>query len=199
MYLAARIQTMPKIVIFGSGKGSNARRLLEYFKEHPFIQVAALVSNKPRRGFLDISYDYRINLEIVKGPELSDPKWIAHLRLMYRPDLLVLAGYLKQIPPALIEAFPGKIINLHPALLPDFGGKGMYGHHVHEAVLASGVSRTGITIHKVDEEYDRGEILFQAECEVLPGDTVETLSARIHALEHAHLPHVVEKLLADGN
>lgn len=190
---------MPKIVIFGSGKGSNARRLLEYFKGHPSIQVAALVSNKPRRGFLDISYDYRINLEIVKGHELNDPKWIAHLRLMYRPDLLVLAGYLQQIPPALIEAFPGKIINLHPALLPDFGGKGMYGHHVHEAVLAAGVSKSGITIHKVDEEYDRGEIIFQAECQVLPGDTVETLSTRIHALEHEHLPLVVEKLLTDGN
>lgn len=190
---------MPKIVIFGSGKGSNARRLLDFFQHHPSIQVAALVSNKPRRGFLDISYDYRINLEIVKGPELSDPKWIAHLRLMYRPDLLVLAGYLQQIPPALIEAFPGKIINLHPALLPDFGGKGMYGHHVHEAVLRSGATQTGITIHKVDEEYDRGEILFQAECPVFPDDTVERLAERIHALEHAHLPVVVEKLLGYGN
>ncbi len=190
---------MPKIVIFGSGKGSNARRLLDFFQNHPGIQVAALVSNKPRRGFLDISYDYRINLEIVKGPELSDPKWIAHLRLMYRPDLLVLAGYLQQIPPALIEAFPGKIINLHPALLPNFGGKGMYGHHVHEAVLNSGASKSGITIHKVDEEYDRGEILFQAECPVLPGDTIESLAERIHSLEHAHLPVVIEKLLGDGH
>jgi phosphoribosylglycinamide formyltransferase-1 len=186
---------MANVVIFGSGKGSNARRLIAFFEGNPQVKITALVSDKPRRGFLDISYDHRINLEIIKGPELADPKWINHLKLMYRPDLVVLAGYMRLIPAEFIQAFPDKIINLHPALLPDFGGKGMYGNHVHQAVIAAGKTETGISIHKVNERYDEGEILFQASCPVLPDDTAETLAARIHTLEHEHLPQVVERLL----
>jgi phosphoribosylglycinamide formyltransferase-1 len=186
---------MQKIVIFGSGKGSNARALIDYFKKTGTAQVVALVSDRPRRGFLDISYDYRINLEIIKGDELSDPKWIAHLKVMYRPDLLVLAGFLKLIPEALIAAFPDPIINLHPSLLPKYGGKGMYGTHVHKAVLDADEVESGITIHVVNEHYDEGAILFQARCEVLQGDTAETLAERIHLLEHMHLPSEVERYL----
>jgi phosphoribosylglycinamide formyltransferase-1 len=186
---------MQKIVIFGSGKGSNARALIDYFKKTGTAQVVALVSDRPRRGFLDISYDYRINLEIIKGDELSDPKWIAHLKVMYRPDLLVLAGFLKLIPEALIAAFPDRIINLHPSLLPKYGGKGMYGTHVHKAVLDADEVESGITIHVVNEHYDEGAILFQARCEVLHGDTAETLAERIHLLEHMHLPSEVERYL----
>jgi phosphoribosylglycinamide formyltransferase-1 len=192
---AASNKHMAKIVVFGSGKGSNARRIIEYFKDSGKVQVAALVSDKPRRGFLDISYDYRINLEIVKGSELSDPKWIAHLKVMYRPDLIVLAGYLKLIPEAFIQAFPGKIINLHPALLPAYGGKGMYGSHVHQAVIEAGDAQSGITIHEVNEHYDEGKIIFQASCDVSLEDTPETLAQRIHQLEHEHLPTQIEKLL----
>lgn len=187
---------MANVIIFGSGKGSNARRLISYFEGNPQVKISALVSDKPRRGFLDISYDHRINLEIIKGPELSDVKWINHLKLMYRPDLIVLAGYMRLIPVEFIQAFPNKIINLHPALLPEFGGKGMYGHHVHEAVIAAGRTETGISIHQVNERYDEGEILFQAKCPVFPDDTVDTLSERIHQLEHEHLPLLVEKLLS---
>ena len=186
---------MQKIVIFGSGKGRNARALIDYFKKTCTAQVVALVSDRPRRGFLDISYDYRINLEIIKGDELSDPKWIAHLKVMYRPDLLVLAGFLKLIPEALIAAFPDRIINLHPSLLPKYGGKGMYGTHVHKAVLDADEVESGITIHVVNEHYDEGAILFQARCEVLQGDTAETLAERIHLLEHMHLPSEVERYL----
>ena len=189
---------MANVVIFGSGKGSNARRLIAFFEGNPQVKISALVSDKPRRGFLDISYDHRINLEIIKGPELADPKWINHLKLMYRPDLIVLAGYMRLIPAEFIQAFPDKIINLHPALLPDFGGKGMYGNHVHQAVIAAGKTETGISIHKVNERYDEGEILFQASCPVLPDDTAETLAARIHTLEHEHLPQVVERLLTNN-
>ena len=185
-------------MIFGSGKGSNARRLIAFFEGNPQVKITALVSDKPRRGFLDISYDHRINLEIIKGPELADPKWINHLKLMYRPDLVVLAGYMRLIPAEFIQAFPDKIINLHPALLPDFGGKGMYGNHVHQAVIAAGKTETGISIHKVNERYDEGEMLFQATCPVLPNDTAETLAARIHTLEHEHLPQVVERLLTNN-
>ncbi len=189
---------MANVVIFGSGKGSNARRLIAFFEGNPQVKITALVSDKPRRGFLDISYDHRINLEIIKGPELADPKWINHLKLMYRPDLIVLAGYMRLIPAEFIQAFPDKIINLHPALLPDFGGKGMYGNHVHQAVIAAGKTETGISIHKVNERYDEGEMLFQATCPVLPNDTAETLAARIHTLEHEHLPQVVERLLTNN-
>jgi phosphoribosylglycinamide formyltransferase-1 len=186
---------MAKIVIFGSGKGSNARRIIEYFKDSKKVQVAALVSNKPRRGFLDISYDHRINLEIVKGSELADPKWIAHLKVMYRPDLIVLAGYLKLIPQEFIQAFEGKIINLHPALLPAYGGKGMYGNNVHQAVLEAGETQSGITIHEVNERYDEGKIIFQANCPVFPDDTIETLAERIHQLEHQHLPEQIDQMI----
>jgi len=186
---------MQKIVIFGSGKGSNARAIIDYFQHHTSVQVVALVSDKPRRGFLDISYDYRINLEIIKGEELSDPKWIAHLKLMYRPDVIVLAGFLKLIPTELIAAFPNRIINLHPSLLPKYGGKGMYGLHVHKAVIDAGESESGISIHIVNEHYDEGAILFQAHCEVNVGDTPENLAERIHKLEHLHLPQEVERFM----
>ena len=192
---AASYKHMAKIVILGSGKGSNARRIIEFFKDSNRVQVAALVSNKPRRGFLDISYDYRINLEIIKGAELADPKWIAHLKVMYRPDLIVLAGFLQLIPAEFLQAFEGKIINLHPALLPAYGGKGMYGSHVHQAVLAAGETESGITIHEVNENYDEGKIIFQAPCPVFPDDTVESLAERIHQLEHQHLPEQIDLLL----
>jgi phosphoribosylglycinamide formyltransferase-1 len=186
---------MPNLIIFGSGKGSNARRLIAYFKQNTQVKITALVSNKPRRGFIDISYDHRINLEIIKGPELSDAKWINHLKLTYRPDLIVLAGYMQRIPVELIQAFPNKIINIHPSLLPDFGGKGMYGHHVHEAVLASHAKESGISIHIVNEEYDQGKILFQKSCPVNNDDTIESLSLRIQELEYELLPQVIEQFL----
>jgi phosphoribosylglycinamide formyltransferase-1 len=186
---------MASIVIFGSGKGSNARRLLDYFKDSKLIKVSALVSDKPRRGFLDISYDYKINLEIIKGDELSDPKWIAHLKVMYRPDLIVLAGYLKLVPAEFIQAFSGKIVNLHPSLLPKYGGKGMYGHHVHQAVIANAERESGITVHYVNEEYDKGALIFQVSCPVFNDDTERELANRIHKLEHDHFPKVIESLL----
>jgi phosphoribosylglycinamide formyltransferase-1 len=186
---------MPNLIIFGSGKGSNARRLIAYFKQNTQVKITALVSNKPRRGFIDISYDHRINLEIIKGPELSDAKWINHLKLTYRPDLIVLAGYMQRIPVELIQAFPNKIINIHPSLLPDFGGKGMYGHHVHEAVLESHAKESGISIHIVNEEYDQGKILFQKSCPVNNDDTIESLSLRIQELEYELLPQVIEQFL----
>lgn len=184
---------MPNLIIFGSGKGSNARRLITYFKQNTQVKITALVSNKPRRGFLDISYDHRINLEIIKGPELSDAKWINHLKLTYRPDLIVLTGYMQLIPIELIHAFPNKIINIHPSLLPHFGGKGMYGHHVHEAILASHAKESGISIHLVNEEYDKGKILYQKSCQVNDDDTIESLSLRIQELEYELLPQVIEQ------
>jgi phosphoribosylglycinamide formyltransferase-1 len=186
---------MHKVVILGSGKGTNARAIIEFFKSNSNVEVVALVSDRPRRGFLDISYDYRINLEIIKGEELADPKWIAHLKLMYRPDLIVLAGFLKLVPPSFIAAFPNRIINLHPSLLPNYGGKGMYGMRVHQAVIDAKEVQSGITIHLVNEHYDEGELIFQATCDVKQDDTPESLSHRIHLLEHKYLPSEIERFL----
>ena len=186
---------MQKIIIFGSGAGSNARNLIERFKDDAGAEIVALVSDKPRRGFLDISYDYRINLEIIKGHELHDPKWIAHLKVMYRPDLIVLAGFLKLIPQNFIDAFQGRIINLHPSLLPKFGGKGMYGMFVHKAVSEAGVTETGITVHWVNEHYDKGNIIFQAHCSVIPHEAPENIAQKVHELEHRFLPGVINDII----
>jgi len=185
---------MATFIIFGSGKGSNALNLLTKFKDHPKVKIAALVSDKPRRGFLDLSYQFRINLEMIKGPELADSKWINHLKLTYRPDYILLLGFLQKVPAEFLQAFSGKVINLHPALLPAFGGEGMYGAKVHKAVLESGVKQSGITLHVIDEEYDRGEILQQYACDVLPNDDVNSLAERIHSLEHEMIPSFVEQL-----
>jgi len=190
---------MQKLVIFGSGKGSNARRIIEYFKQSLDIEVVALVSNKPRRGFLDISYDFRINLEIIKGDEMSDPKWLARFKMTYRPDLIVLAGFLKKIPSTFIEAFPGKIINLHPSLLPKHGGKGMYGSFVHDAVIAAKEKYSGITIHQVNEMYDEGDILFQEKVPLDTHETSESLAEKIYELEYKHLPLFIERFLKEKN
>jgi len=186
---------MQKIVILGSGKGSNARRIIEYFKQNNDIEVVALVSNKPRRGFLDISYDFRINLEIIKGEELSDAKWLAHFKMVYRPDLIILAGYLKKIPLLFIEKFPGIILNLHPALLPKYGGYGMYGVHVHDAVIAGKEEYSGITIHLVNEQYDAGDILFQKKVMLSKDENSKSLAEKIHILEHNNLPIFIENYL----
>lgn len=186
---------MKHIVIFGSGKGSNAINIIEYFNLHESVAVKALVSDKPRRGFMDISYQYRINLEILSGKELEDENWISKFKVNYKPDLIVLAGFLKLIPTTFIKHFEGKIINLHPALLPNFGGKGMYGMHVHKAVLNAEAKVSGITIHHVNEKYDEGQIIFQSECLVDAHETPDSLALKIHQLEHEHLPQVIEKLL----
>lgn len=190
---------MKNIAIFGSGKGSNAINIIQHFQNHPTIAVKALASDKPRRGFLDISYEYRINLEIIAGDELSDHAWIERFKENYAPDMIVLAGYIKLIPIPFIDAFRGMIINIHPALLPAYGGKGMYGMHVHDAVIRNQEKKSGITIHFVNEKYDDGEIIFQAECAIEPEDTPQTLANKIHQLEYEHFPSTIEKLLIQNH
>ncbi|MFN4122426.1 MAG: phosphoribosylglycinamide formyltransferase [Flavobacteriales bacterium] len=190
---------MKNIAIFGSGKGSNAVNIINHFQNHPSIHVAALASDKPRRGFLDISYEYRINLEIITGDELSDQAWIERFKDNYAPDLIILAGYIRLIPMPFIHAFHGRIINIHPALLPAYGGKGMYGMYVHEAVIRNQENKSGITIHYVNERYDEGEIIFQAECDIEPGDTAQTLANKIHHLEYKYFPTTIEKLLIQNH
>lgn len=185
---------MFRIAIFGSGTGSNARRLIEFFRDSKKIKINVLVSDKPRRGFVDISFEHRINLEIINGSELKDKKWLNHFKLKYRPDLIILAGFLQLIPEEMLTEFPEKIINIHPALLPKYGGKGMFGNHVHAAVIKAGEKESGITIHFVNSRYDEGAVIKQYACPVFPDDTLETLSKRIHELEHKYLPETVSAL-----
>ncbi|MET0464215.1 MAG: phosphoribosylglycinamide formyltransferase [Chitinophagaceae bacterium] len=184
-----------KIAIFASGAGSNAQKIIDHFKGNTNVQIAVIACNKPGAGVLNIAAKEGIPvLMIEKEPFFRGDAYVPFLKEK-GIDLVVLAGFLWKIPNALISAFPHQIINIHPALLPKYGGKGMYGQFVHAAVVAAGEKESGITIHFVDEHYDHGNIIFQATCEVTPADTADTVAAKVHALEHEHFPRVVEEVL----
>ncbi len=186
---------MKRIAIFASGAGSNAEKIIQYFTYHPTIEVVLIVCNKPGAGVITIAKQNNLSVLLIeKEPFFSGNHYIDELK-EYKIDFIILAGFLWKIPSALIRAYPEKILNIHPALLPSYGGKGMYGNFVHEAVIKAGETQTGITIHVVDEIYDNGKIVFAATCPVLPGDTPETLAARIHKLEHQHYPKVIEEYI----
>ena len=186
---------MKNIAIFASGSGTNAENMARYFANNELIKVALVLSNHA-----DVGVHARVNAWGVPSFTFSKEEFAAATPILaklaeYAVDFIVLAGFMSKIPDALLAAFPDQIVNIHPALLPKFGGKGMYGHHVHEAVLAAGESESGITIHYVNAHYDEGKILFQAACPVLTDDTPDTLAQRVHQLEYAHYPRVVEQLL----
>lgn len=184
-----------KIAIFASGAGSNAKKIIAHFLHHPSIEVALIVSNKPDAGVLNIAKEYGLPTIIIEKERFfRGDAYVANL-IEINIDFIVLAGFLWKIPATLITAYPNKIVNIHPALLPKYGGKGMYGQFVHEAVIAAKEKESGITIHLVDEKYDHGHTLFQATCPVLENDTPETLAQKIHQLEHQHFPIQIEKLL----
>jgi formyltetrahydrofolate-dependent phosphoribosylglycinamide formyltransferase len=184
-----------RLAIFASGAGSNAQKIIDYFRQHPAISIALVVSNKPGAGVLAIAEKEAIpTLVIEKDRFYNGDAYLSYLQ-QQGISFIVLAGFLWKIPSQLIKAYPQGIINIHPALLPAHGGQGMYGHRVHEAVIAAGDKESGITIHYVDEIYDHGQIIFQASCPVLPGDTPITLAGKIHRLEHEHFPPVIEQML----
>jgi formyltetrahydrofolate-dependent phosphoribosylglycinamide formyltransferase len=184
---------MTHLAIFASGAGSNAAKILDHLRDHPQLKVSLIVCNKPGAGVIQIAEKEGIKvLMIEKEPFFRGDAYLPQLAAE-GINFIVLAGFLWKIPPALIQAYPGRIINIHPALLPNYGGKGMYGHHVHEAVIANREKESGITIHYVDEHYDHGDVIFQARCPVEESDTPETLAAKIHQLEHRHFPEQVEK------
>ena len=186
---------MQQIAIFASGAGSNTARIIDHFRQHTHIKVALIVCNKPGAGVLDIAAREGIPaLLIEKEPFFRGDAYVKTLREK-QIDLVVLAGFLWKIPAALIHAYPGKIVNIHPALLPKFGGKGMYGRFVHEAVIAASEKETGITIHYVDEHYDHGQPIFQARVLVEKDDTPETIAQKVHWLEYEHFPRVIEEVL----
>lgn len=188
---------MIKLAIFASGSGTNAQALVEHFRQTGSAEPALILCNKPDAYVLERARLLQIpSLLIDKERFRNGDAHLAELKAA-GIELIVLAGFLWKIPQALIEAYPQRIINIHPALLPKYGGKGMYGQHVHQAVIAAGEQESGITIHLVDEEYDHGRHLAQFTCPVLPDDTPDSLAARIHTLEHQHFPEVVEAYLQE--
>lgn len=187
---------MKKIAILASGSGTNAERIIRYFSTHPSIGVDMVLSNRSDAYVIRRAEALQIPTRVFTRQELADPDGIASLLKSRKISLVVLAGFLWLVPPALLDAFPQKIINIHPALLPDYGGKKMYGSRVHQAVIDAGETESGITIHQVDAQYDRGKILFQARCPVVPNDTADILAQRIHQLEYQHFPKVIEQLLS---
>lgn len=186
---------MKKLAIFSSGTGSNAARIIDYFRQHPTIAVSLIVCNNPKAGVLAIAEREGIPVLLVeKEPFFRGSAYVPELQAM-QIDFLVLAGFLWKIPSALVHAFRQRIVNIHPALLPKYGGKGMYGRFVHEAVIGAGERESGITIHYVDELYDHGQAIFQARVIIEPGDTPETLAAKVQHLEHFHFPRVIEEVV----
>ena len=184
---------MQQIAIFASGAGSNAKKIIEYFHGHKGITVSLIVYNKPGAGVVSIAEQADIpTLLIEKEKFFRGNAYIDELKER-GIGFIVLAGFLWKIPDALIKAYPGKIINIHPALLPNYGGKGMYGGFVHEAVITNKEKESGITIHYVDEHYDHGDIIFQARCAIEEGDSPEMLAKKIHLLEHEYYPKIIEE------
>lgn len=182
------------ICLFASGAGSNAEKIIDYFRGHSSIHVSLIVCNNPKAGVISIAKRENIPLLMIEKSLFYKTGYLCQLSA-YNIDLVVLAGFLLKIPGVLLKAYPGKIINLHPALLPAYGGEGMYGSAVHTAVIADGQKESGITIHYVDEEYDHGEIIFQEKCFLDENDSVECLTGKIRLLEHKNFAPTIEKLL----
>ncbi len=185
---------MKKIAILASGEGTNAERIIRYFLEKRTAEVALVIVNKAQAGVLKRAERLSVPSLILTAQDFADGKALEILH-QYHIDFIVLAGFLLKVPDAILHDYPNKIVNIHPALLPKFGGKGMYGNRVHEAVIAAAEKESGITIHFINGHYDEGDTIFQATCPVMPDDTPETLAARVHALEYEHFPQVIEKIL----
>ncbi len=186
---------MTRVAILASGSGTNAQRLMEHFRSHAHAEVVLVGCDQPKARVLQRAWDAGVPSYLFNGAQLRDGTVLREFQ-GHRIDLIILAGFMRLIPVEMVRAFPQRIINIHPALLPKFGGKGMYGHHVHEAVIAAKETESGITIHYVNERYDEGEHIAQLRCPVLPEDTPDSLAERIHELEHAHYPAVVESVVS---
>lgn len=185
---------MIKLAVFASGSGTNAENLIQYFKDSKNFTVKAILCNNPKAGVLERAKKLDTKSVTFNKSDFVQDSFLKTLEDL-DIDAIVLAGFLWKVPEYLIRKFPEKIINIHPALLPKYGGKGMYGSNVHEAVIKNGEKESGITIHLVNEEYDKGKILFQASCPVMAKDSPEDLAKRIHQLEYQHFPQIVEDYL----
>lgn len=187
---------MKSLAIFASGEGTNAENLIRYFSRRATARVALVVTNRRQAGVVARAERLGVPVEWVPAKEWADSARVMDLLRRYDVDAIVLAGYLLLLPEYLVEAYSGRIVNIHPALLPLHAGKGMYGMRVHQDVVRCGERETGITIHLVDAHYDHGRTLFQAKCPVAAGDTPEAVAARVHELEYRYYPEVVEQWLA---
>ncbi len=183
-----------KIVIFASGSGSNAERIVEHFAANSSVEVVSFFSNNPKAGIIERGDRLGIPTVVFGTEQVKNGEVLQHLSTI-QPDIIVLAGYLKLIPREWIEAFPNKIINIHPALLPNYGGKGMYGMNVHKAVVNNGESKSGITIHYVTEHYDEGAYILQKSVKISSDESAEDVQRKVQELEHQYLPQTIEALL----
>jgi phosphoribosylglycinamide formyltransferase-1 len=177
---------MHQLILFASGRGSNVQAVIQYFEGKEKANVALIVCNNPEAGVLEIAASHNIPVLLIDRKSFKEPEFVAQLK-SYNPSLLVLAGFLWKVPET--------VINIHPALLPKYGGKGMYGSHVHQAVVAAAEKESGITIHFVNEHYDEGATILQAHCSLIPEDNHESLAEKIHKLEHYFFPRTIEFLL----
>ena len=191
-----RNKTIKKIIFFASGSGSNVQNIIEHFSAFDQITTDLVLTNNQKAGVLDRAKSLNVPFYLFKKEEYLNDSLLNKLQTI-KPDLIVLAGFLLKIPKSIVAAYPDKIINIHPALLPKHGGKGMYGDRVHQSVLDSGDSQTGITIHYVNENYDEGSIIFQSAVEVSKADTAESIANKVHRLEYKHYPEVLHQLLKD--
>ncbi len=186
---------MKKIAVFASGSGTNAENLIHYFSNEKSARVSLVLTNKPDAYVLERAGKLSVQSEIFDRDDFYGSNRILDILQKEEIDFIVLAGFLWLVPAKIIEAYRDRIVNIHPALLPSYGGKGMYGSRVHEAVIANGERQSGITIHRVNEIYDEGDIIFQARCSIDPGDDAESLARKIHKLEYEHFPAVVKELI----
>lgn len=187
---------MTNIAIFVSGNGTNCENIIRYFKDNKNINVCLVISNRPDAYALVRAAKYDVPCKVLSKQEINDSDVIIPLLESFKINFIVLAGFMLMIPQFITEKYDCKIVNIHPSLLPKFGGKGMYGHHVHEAVKAAGEKETGITIHYVSNVCDGGEIIAQFKTAVSPEDTPETIEARVHVLEQQYFPETIERLIS---
>lgn len=185
-----------RIAILASGSGSNAQKIMEHFKNHADSEVVLVLTNNPQAYVLQRADNFEIPTHVFSRQEFFQTEDVVKLLKKMEVDLIVLAGFLWLIPESLLKAFPNQIVNIHPSLLPKYGGKGMYGDHVHRAVLENGENESGITIHFVNEHFDEGEMIHQAKFKIEPGDDLNTIKLKGQQLEHQHFPKVIEALAA---
>lgn len=183
------------IAIFASGSGSNARKIMEHFQSSGVARVVLVVCNRKNAGVIGIAAGFGVPLQMIDRNMFCESEHLLDILKSHGTDFIALAGFLWLIPDYLIKAYPERIVNIHPALLPKYGGHGMYGHHVHEAVKAAGEQESGMTVHYVNGQYDEGDIIFQASCRLNPDDTPEDIARKVLALEHEHYPQVIEQIL----
>jgi phosphoribosylglycinamide formyltransferase-1 len=188
-----------RLAIFASGSGSNAEAIMNYFQSNPKIQVAILLSNNANALALKRAEKFNVPSRVFGKQQFAESKEVLSWLRESEVTHIILAGFLWLLPESLIQAYPNRIINIHPSLLPKFGGKGMYGIKVHEAVRAAGETETGITIHLVNERFDEGKVLAQASCKILTTDTAQQIASKVYALEHEAYPKTIEQWVLSGN